>query len=214
MKNNFRIYTTPISANGRKILALVHHLHLFPEIKIINVYNGEGQNLDYLAINPFGKIPTLVEDDFILWESNAILQYIADKYGAYQLSSSDHRIRADIARWMFWESSHWQPAISAVLAGVVGHALLPHLVPSPVSDPDWLNSTFLVHAHYLNQHLETHTFLVNDALSIADFSVAGMMTYFRFGKFPFANYPNIAKWYERIESLEAWKNTRTTLWQS
>jgi glutathione S-transferase len=214
MKNNFTIYTTPISANGRKVLALAHHLQLSPEIKIINVYKGEGQHTDYLAINPFGKIPTLVEEDFILWESNAILQYIADKHGEYQLSSCDPTLRADISHWMFWESSHWQPTISIVLAGVVGHALVPHLIPASTTDPDWQNPTFLLHARFLNQHLGAHPFLVNDALTIADFSVAGMMTYFRFGKFPFENYPHITRWYEYIESLEAWKSTQATIWQS
>lgn len=89
----FKLYTHPHSANGRKVLAIINYLKLKPEIIPINVYTGEGQKSDYLKINPFGKIPTLVDGEFILWESNAIMLYIADKYGAYQLSSLIYKHR-------------------------------------------------------------------------------------------------------------------------
>jgi glutathione S-transferase len=210
----FTLYTTPISANGRKVLAVAQQLKLNPEIKIINVYQGDGQKSDYLALNPFGKIPTLVDGDFILWESNAILQYMAEALGDYHLSSRDPKIRADISRWMFWESCHWQPTISTILANAVGHALVPHLVPPPSDHPDWDHPQFMVCAKYLNSHLQERQFLAGNELSIADFSIAGMMTYFRFGDFPFERFPYLSRWYEYIEQLEAWKNTQHPTWTS
>ena len=94
----FTLYTTPLSANGRKVRAVSHHLALKPEVKIVNVFEGEGRAPEYLAINPFGKIPTLVDDDLTLGESNAILQYIAESYGDCRLWSHDPRRRADISR--------------------------------------------------------------------------------------------------------------------
>lgn len=210
--HHFTLYTTPISANGRKVLAVAQQLKLNPEIKIINVYQGDGQAAEYLAINPFGKIPTLVDGDFVLWESNAECQYMAEALGNYELSSSDPKIRADISRWMFWETGHWQPSISIVLASAVGHALVPNLVPEPTDVPDWNHPQFLTCAKFINQHLQTNEFLVENKLSIADFSIAGMMTYFRFGKFPFDKFPHLKKWYETIENLDAWKDTQHSLW--
>jgi glutathione S-transferase len=59
-----RIYATPLSANGRKVLAVSRELGLNAAIHIVNVYRGEGRTAEYLAINPTGKIPTLV-----FWES-------------------------------------------------------------------------------------------------------------------------------------------------
>ena len=210
--NSFILYTHPLSANGRKVLAAAYYLNLAPEIKLINVYLGDGQRPEYLAINPFGKIPTLKKGDFILWESNAILQYIAENYGDQLLTVHSSEQKADIARWLFWESSHWQPAISTVLTTVVGHRLLPQLIPAPSSAPHWNEPNFKKNVEYLEQHLKSHPFLVADKLTIADLSIAGMMTYFRYAEFPFHQYPALCKWYETIEALDAWKKSAATLW--
>ncbi len=211
-KQLFDLYTSPISANGRKVLALTYHLQLNAQIHTINVYNGEGQTPLYLAINPFGKIPTLVDGDFILWESNAILQYIAENFGGEHLYSAQPKIRADISRWLFWESSTWQPAISTVLSSTVGHELVPQYVPAPTSDPYWKEPSFEKCIQFLNLHFRDNTFLVNNTLSIADISVAGMMTYFRFANFPFDQYQNLANWYTQIELLDAWQKTNVSPW--
>jgi glutathione S-transferase len=210
--HQFTLYTTPISANGRKVLAVAQQLKLSPEIKTINVYQGDGQTDEYRTINPFGKVPTLVDGNFILWESNAILQYMAEQYGNYHLSSKNPKTRADISRWMFWESCHWQPTISTILAGVVGHALVPHLVPAPTENPDWTLPQFTVCANYLDAHLQERQFFVANELSIADFSIAGMMTYFHFGNFPFERFPHLRRWYQTIEKLDAWQNTQQPIW--
>lgn len=215
MKNQqslFTLYTHPLSAHGRKVLALTYHLQLEPEIKFVNVYSGEGQSAEYLKINPLGKIPTLVDADFILWESNAILQYIAEKFGDNQLYTKDPQKRADIARWLFWETSHWQPAIGVVLAPAVGHRLLPDVVPAPTSEPHWENAELHRWLTFLDSHLGRQNFLVENELTIADFAVAGMMTYFRFAKFPFDQFPAMSAWYENIEKLEAWKKSESELW--
>jgi glutathione S-transferase len=208
----FKLYTHHHSANGRKVLAIVSCLKLQPEIIPINVYAGEGQEPDYLKINPFGKIPTLVDGEFILWESNAILQYIAEKYGNYQLSSRDVQIRAEIIQWFCWEQSHWQTSISTVLAPVVGHKLVPALVPKPKEAPNWKHPEFNRWVNFLNIYLGKKKFLVNNQFSTADISVAGMVTYFRFAEFPFQEFPAFRDWYEHIESLDAWKESESPLW--
>ena len=208
----FILYTHPISANGRKVLAVAQYLKLEPEIKLINVYKGEGQTPEYLSINPLGKIPSLVDKDLVLWESNAILQYISEAYGNSILSPSSPQEKASIACWLFWESSHWQPSIANVLAAKVGHQLVPHLVPAPSEEPNWLDANFDRNVKFLETHLSNRAYLAGEKLTIADFSVAGMMTYFRFAKFPFDKFPNIARWHERIEGLDAWKKTAVDTW--
>ena len=129
----FTLYTTPLSANGRKVMAASHHLKLQPEVKLINVYKGEGRTPEYLAVNPWGKIPTLVDGELTLWESNAILQYLSEAYGDYKLWSQDPKRRADISRWLFWESAHWQPAFQSLLRAV-GRTAYSGLVHRQVSD--------------------------------------------------------------------------------
>jgi glutathione S-transferase len=81
-----KIYATPLSANGRKVLAVSREFGLQPENHLVNVYRGEGRKPEYLAINPSGKIPTLIEGEFILFESNAILLYLAEAHGGCRWS--------------------------------------------------------------------------------------------------------------------------------
>jgi glutathione S-transferase len=206
------LYSTPLSANGRKVLALSRHLGLAPKVRLVDVYRGEGRTPEYLAINPTGKVPCLVENGFTLSESNAILQYLSEAHGGLQLCSGDPKERAAISSWLFWESAHWQPALVTVLSAFVGHALLPETVPAPSEPPDWNEATLRPLLDRLEAHLGEHPHLALDALTIADFSVGGMVTYFRAAAFPFEAFPNLATWYGRLEGLEAWKATEAPVW--
>jgi glutathione S-transferase len=206
------LYTTPLSANGRKVLAVVRHLRVDARIELVDVYRGEGRTPAYLAINPQGKIPTLVEGDFVLWESNAIIQYLDEAYGDFALSSREPRRRADVARWLFWEAAHWQPAFVPVLAAFVGHHVLPEGARPPATVVSWDDAMLRERLAFLETHLAGRHFLVGDDPTLADFSVAGMMTYARAASFPFGEFPHIAAWYGRIEALDAWKATAAGPW--
>ena len=206
------LYTTPLSANGRKVLAASRELGLAPDVRLVNVYRGEGRTSEYLAVNPSGRIPTLVDGDLTLTESNAILLYLAEARGDFRLSSRDPATRARIVSWLFWESAHWQPALAAVLSPFVGHRLVPDAVPAPAGQPDWDDAALKPLLVSLDGHLRARAFLMGDALSVSDFSVAGMATYLRAVEFPFAAYPGFAEWYERIERLESWRGTLVEPW--
>ncbi len=207
-----RLYSTPLSANGRKVLAVRHHLGLDAEIHEVDVYRGHGRSPEYLAINPWGKIPTLVEGDLVLWESNAILQYLADAHGGGRLWGQSPERRADVSRWLFWESAHWQPAFTPLLAEVVGQ-LLSGVASPETSRVRWDDPQWSVLAKFLERHLDGRRFLVADELSLADFSVAAMMMYVRRAGFPNALWPAISEWYSRIEALDAWQATAAGPWR-
>jgi len=208
----FALYTTLLSANGRKVVAACRHLGLAPRIREVNVYAGEGQTAEYLAINPAGKIPTLVDDHVTLTESNAILQYVAEAYGDGMLYALDPAKRAIISSWLFWESSQWQPALIPVLAELVGHRLRPDLVAVPATPPDWSNEPLQPLLARLDAHARQSEFLAGAEPTIADLSVAGMMTYFRTADFPFSRFPGISAWYARIEALPAWRESAVDVW--
>lgn len=207
------IYSTPVSANGRKVLALIHQLGISAEVREVDVYAGQGQAAEYKSLNPFGKVPTLVEDDFVLLESNAILIYLAEVHGACRLSSSNAQTRAQICQWLFWESAHWQPAWTRVMTPLAGHKLRPDLFDAPTAPPDWQHAELVPLLYYLEEQLDSRRWLVGDGLTIADLSVAAMMTYARIGEFPFGDYPNLARWYEQVEALAAWRATACAQWQ-
>lgn len=206
------LYATPLSANARKVLAVVRHLGLDVVVHEVNVYAGDGQRPGYLAINPSGQVPTLVDEGVALFESNAILVHLAEVHGDGALWSRDPRERATIVGWLFWEAAQWQPALVPVLSAHVGHRLLPDARPKPDEEPHWDDPKLVAPLRRLEGRLSQSPFLAGVEASIADFSVAGMTTYFRRCGFPFGRYTAISAWHARIEALEAWRETATALW--
>jgi glutathione S-transferase len=117
--------------------------------------------------------------------------------------------RGKIAQWLFWESAHWQPALTAILGGVVGHALFPDKMLRPAVPPDWHGAAVQGLLTQLQRALQLTRFVCAAAPTLADFSVAGVTTYFKVGNFPFDDYPAIRRWYEDMNGLDAWSATRS-----
>lgn len=210
----FDLYTTALSANGRKVLALALHLGLSPRVHVVNVYRGEGQAPEYLRINPSGKIPFLVDEKVRLSESNAILCYVSEAYGGGRLLPGRAAPRADVLRWLFWEAAHWQPTLIEALAPGVEHALFSDRVPAPEAPIDWQGAALQRVLAPLEKQLSDQPFVARPELTLADFSVAGMTTYFRAVGFPFRDFPALHAWCERIESLPAWQETAEGPWRA
>ena len=73
----------------------------------------------YVKMNPNSRVPTIDDDGFVLWESNAIVRYLAGKHGAGSLCPSDPKVRADSDRWMDWAANHVGPSITPVFWGLI-----------------------------------------------------------------------------------------------
>jgi len=85
------------------------------ELARIDLLKGEQKNPDYLKLNPNGKVPTLKDDDFILWESNAILLYLAEKFPAARLLPTDRHDRARVFQWLLFEQTTFRPPLSTLV---------------------------------------------------------------------------------------------------
>ena len=202
-----KLYTFPPSPNARKVAAVVAHLQLTDiEQSLVRLQNGEHRHPDYLAINPMGKVPALRDGDLLLWESNAICQYLADRAGDASFFPADPKARANIARWLFWEAGTWSPVIDVFTNENVRKPML----GIGAADPAKLASAegrFRPLADLLNERLAGRKFLLGDDVTLADFVVAGAATYVERGKIPVHDYPNVKAWWHRLNSLEAWSGT-------
>ncbi len=114
-----KIWGRNTSVNVQKVMWAVGELGLPHERIDVGGSFGKNNEPAYLAMNPNGLVPTLEEDGFVLWESNAIVRYLAAKYGAGTLEPSDMRARARASSWMDWQLTVAAPAVTPVFWGLV-----------------------------------------------------------------------------------------------
>ncbi|MBD2319870.1 glutathione S-transferase family protein [Phormidium tenue] len=200
-----KLYYFPPSPNTRKVHAVAIHLQLPIDLRLVDLQKGEQHHPEFVQLNPTGRTPVLRDDDFILWESTAIMQYLASQV-PNSLWSEDPQIRADIMRWQSWQLAHWYPVCQPLQFENFVKSLL------QLGEPDLqvvqqATDRFHKEASVLNNHLANREYLVSNTLTLADFSVASDLTYAIPARFPLENYQHIQAWYARIEQLPAWQQT-------
>ena len=141
-------------------MAVVHHLGLDPELENINPTKGETQTPEFIAINPNGKIPTLQDGDFTLWESQAIMRYLAEKHES-DLVPSELSQKALMDQWLCWNIAHFTPAVG----GVVWERLAPQIIEGYQPDERQLAKSLENLARFapiLDKHLEDREFVLSN----------------------------------------------------
>ena len=109
------------SINVQKVLWTLAELNVPYERTGAGLQFGVVNEPFYRRMNPNGRVPTIEDDGFVLWESNAIVRYLSAKHGAGTLWPNDPRQRADADRWMDWTTSTVAPALTPVF-GPYPHA--------------------------------------------------------------------------------------------
>jgi len=181
------------------------HLGLALESELVELTNPEHRKA-LTAINPNNKIPVLVDGDFVLWESNAIMKYLCAQVPGQTLYPTDERGQADVERWVHWTAANLIPAISPIS----GERLWKRFRGG--GDPDLAviaraEQMFHVAARVLEAHLVGRSWLVGDSPTLADFSLAPALFYAAEAKLPVDPYPNIRAHRERVFALPAWQQT-------
>jgi glutathione S-transferase len=201
-----KLHTFIGSPNGRKAEAVIDHLGLDVEIEYHDLLAGELQTPSYLALNPNAKVPTLVDGDFVLWESNAILQYLADKAGDAALFPRDMQKRADILRWQCWELAHFNRAFGTLAFETVAKPKL-RLGSTDEGLVATAQTDLARYAPVLEVHLGRRRYLVTDAITIADYAVITFESYREAVPFGWSAFPNINAYFDRVAANDSWIRT-------
>lgn len=200
-----KLYYDPVTVNCRKVVAGLDLVSArYEEVKVDYFAQGHKEP-DFLAINPNGELPALVDDDVTLWESNAILVYGAGKAGSTSAYPDDWKVRADIHRWHLWESSKW---FNGCYVYLVENLVKPLTGSEP--DPAVLEAhapTFHGLATILDNNLADRSWLSGSEVTLADIAVAAPMHLHSYQKLPLENYKNIRRWMDRVESLPCWQKS-------
>jgi glutathione S-transferase len=201
-----KLYHHPFSSNARKAVMTALMLGSDVELIVVDLPKGEQRKPPFLALNPNGKVPVLVDGDLVLWESCAIMTYLAEKEGPTPLYPADLRARADVNRWLYWAMAHWTPPIGTLnyenfLRPMFG---LGERDEAAVARADRELATF---AAILDEHLAGRTWLSGDAVTLADVAIACPLMTTAPAKLPVTTFANIQRWYARVQELPAWKET-------
>ena len=199
-----RLYLFPPSSRALAIVALKNHLAIDCELRPIDLSCGDQLTPEYVALNPNRKMPTLEDNGFVLWESNAILFYLAGKRPESGLWPADLSGQADVMRWLAWESAHWDAESCGMVAFEKTSKAVLGLGPPDAAFIARGEANFARFAAVLNHHLESKAWLIGDRLTIADFSVGALVpTAERLG-LPVARFPEIGRWYGSL-AVPAWR---------
>jgi len=199
-----KLHYIPTSPNGIKVRAALEHLGLKAELISINPIYLEHKTPEFLRLNPNGRLPVLEDDGFVLWESNAILQYLGSKCPDSGFWPAAPQAQADISRWMCWGLAHWGPAISTVLYENLAKRSLGRGEPDSAAVTKALDD-FRRCAQVLDPHLEGRQFVGGDVLTAADFALAPLLIYGDPGGLPWREYGRLVQWYERIADQPSWR---------
>lgn len=194
------------SPRGFKVLAVANHLGLDFTYRYIDLFKGEQKSASFLALNPNGRMPVLEDDGLVLWESNAILQYLAAKKPEAGLMPMDEQGRANVLRWLFWDSCHWDPACVPFIFENILKKLMGLGEPDRVKLEE-ASPKFAAAATVLEGQLKSHRFVAGERLSVADFALAALVNLRKDAQYPLAPYTHIGRWYEDVSSLPAWRRT-------
>jgi glutathione S-transferase len=201
-----KLYINKLSPNVRRVRLTAAVLGLKLEEIALDFTKGEHKKPEYLALNPNGAVPTLTDGDFVLTESRAIMQYLAATKPESGLLPRDERQRADVTRWQFWDSSHFSPQVGTL----VFQKMLKPMFGMGEPDAGKIEEALTNIRRYgavLNQQLDGKTYVVGNALTLADLTLASTLMYAKQVDLSLAEYPNVQAWFARISELDAWKQT-------
>jgi glutathione S-transferase len=201
-----KLYGFPPSPNTWKVRAVAAHAGVPLTLEFVDLTKGQQRSPDYLALNPFGRTPTLVDGDFVLWESTAIMQYIAAKAGS-ALWPNDLRGRADVTRWQAWEQQHWAKDACVPL---IFERLVKKILNIGAPDAAVVakaTEAFKREAAVLDAHLARQPYLTGAQPTLADFSAVAPLVYAKEAELPLDAYANVRGWMGRVLGLPAWRDT-------
>ncbi len=202
-----KLFFHPLSGNSRRALLVATHLDVPLERIVVDLPKGEQRGARHLERNPNGRVPVLQDGDFVLWESRSIMQYLADKTPGQTLYPVDPQRRADVNRWLFWCAAHMAPAVSVVVFENFVKAVSGRGGPDPleVARGEALVGQF---APILDAHLNGKTWITQDQVTLADYSLAASFALASPARLPIADYASLRAWLGRVQELPAWQRTQ------
>lgn len=190
--NPIKLYHFPLSGHAHRVQLMLSLLELPVEIIFVDLAKGAHKQPEFLAINAFGQVPVLDDNGVVLADSNAILVYLANKYGHGRWLPTDPVGAARVQRWL-------SVAAGPLHAGPATARLITVFGASHNAEDVIARSHNLLNV--IDQELSNSTYLAGDAPTIADIAGYTYIAHAPEGNVSLQDYANVRAWLARIEAL-------------
>lgn len=187
-----KLYDLELSGNSYRIRLLLALMGLKAELQTVNLIHGENRKEWFLTLNPRGQVPVLDDDGDVIWDSMAIMVYLARKYGGERWLPGDARGMAEVTQWLAVMENE-------TLFGLArARVLCKFKRPGNLEEAQTLGNKGLA---VLEQRLANHDWLALDRLTIADVGCFPYVALAPEGEISLDPYPAVQKWIQRIKEL-------------
>ncbi len=201
--SKIKLHVFPPSPNARMVLIAAAEAGVDAEICGVDLFTQQQKSASFLALNPNGLMPALEEGDFVLWESTAILQYLASHQRERTLWPEDAKAQADVSRWLCWRLAHWGPTCGIFTFQRMVKQLM------GMGEPDAAavaagEETIAKLGRILDDQLRGKSFITGDRITLADIAIGAWLTYRDQAAIPVDSFSEIMRWRESLEARDAW----------
>ncbi|WEY41116.1 glutathione S-transferase [Paraburkholderia sp. SUR17] len=187
-----RLYTTRLSGHGHRVQLFLTMLDLPFEVVEVNMKAGDNRRPEFLALNPFGQVPVIEDGETVLFDSNAILVYLAKRYGDPSWLPDDPQGAAAVQRWLSLAAGPIAYGPCAARLVTVFGAPLDHAFTQRVA----VKLFDVIEGEFANKR-----FAAGDTPTIADVAAYAYIAHAPEGGISLDPYPNLRAWLRRIEAL-------------
>jgi glutathione S-transferase len=205
-----KVWGRSTSINVQKVMWCVGELELPHERLDVGGAFGGLDKPEFQAMNPNARIPVIDDDGTVVWESNAIVRYLAATYGRDGLWPGDPARRAPADQWMDWMLTTLYPPFIGLFVALVR-------TPPSKRNPGMIrNTTQALHRCYgmLDAHLAGRDFIAGDRFTMGDIPLGATLYRYHALEIERPRLDNLAAWYERLQSRAAYREHIMTSFES
>lgn len=197
-----KLYAHPYSNAARRVHMLCEECAIPYTYQTVDLMTGEQYSPEFLAINPNAKVPAIEDNGFMLWESNAIMRYLAEKHGASTWWPKELVARAKVDQWLDWTQTR--------LGAEAGKLMFNTLFAGDKGDKQaiesakkWLEKILPV----MDGALAKSAYLCGEAPTLADLAAATNIAYLEMCRYDLSPYPNVGQWYAKMKQRPSFAAT-------
>lgn len=195
-----KIYGSPRTSAGR-CFSMLEEIGATYEAASVDMAKREHKSPEYLKLNPNGKVPCLVDGDFVIWESMAINSYLAEKYKPELLGTGVEE-KSLVTQWSVWGMMELQPPLVDLLIQTV-------FMPEERRDQALIEkrrAQIPAKLEILDQALKGKEYLLGGHYTLADLNLVSIVRMATSTQVDLSPYKNIVSWFERINSRPSFQH--------